>query len=234
MKHTENQIIKYDPNNEKTWSVEDQPSAKLAQKGSNHLTDTELVSVLLNGMANASTVARSLYTKADNNLNTLSHFSIEQLTKVEGITEKKAVTIHAAFELGRRNNEQPQELTPVRSSETINHIMKPIIGDAEHEEFWLICLNRSNRVIKKHKISQGGLTGTVVDTRIILKKALDSLSSSIIVSHNHPSGNTQPSDADITITKKIKSAAEIMEIKLLDHVILTKDSYFSFADDGLI
>lgn len=234
MKQTNNQALNYDPKKESTWCVEDQPTSKLARQGSRSLTDSELIAVLLNGMSNATEVARSLYSKAGNNLNTLSHFSVEQLKNIDGITEKKAITIKSAFELGRRNQTTNTDKSHIKSSETISDLFKPLLADLQHEEFWLVCLNRANRILGKYKISQGGLSGTVIDTRIILKKSLDNLSSCIIVVHNHPSGNIQPSDADINITKKLKAAAELLEIKLLDHVIISSAGYFSFADDGIL
>jgi len=141
----------------------------------------------------------------------------------------------AAMELGRRRSGTPHlEKISIKSSESVFNLFHPLLGDLEHEEFWLLMLNRANRVIGRFKVSQGGLSGTVIDTRIILKKALDNLASSIIVCHNHPSGNNQPSDADVKITEKLKKAAGILEIKLLDHVIIADKAYFSFADEGLI
>jgi DNA repair protein RadC len=141
----------------------------------------------------------------------------------------------AAMELGRRRSgTHHMEKVTIKSSESVFSLFHPLLGDLEHEEFWLLMLNRANRVIGRFKVSQGGLSGTVIDTRIILKKALDNLASSIIVCHNHPSGNNQPSDADVKITEKLKKAAGILEIKLLDHIIIADKSYFSFADEGLI
>ena len=235
MKQSDKQALEYNPKRDSSWCVEDQPAVKLAQQGSQAVTVTDLIAIILNGTANATEVARNLYAKSGNSLNTLSHFSIEQLKHIEGISDKKAIALHASFELGRRNTTSEKPNHRIRNSETVRDIFSPLLADLEHEEFWLLCLNRANRVLGKYKISQGGLSGTVVDTRIILKKALDSLSSCLILVHNHPSGNTQPSKADITITKKIKEAAEVMEIKVLDHVIICANSqYFSFADEGLI
>ena len=128
---------------------------------------------------------------------------------------------------------QPEKI-PIKSSETVFRLFFPLLGELDHEEFWLLMLNRANRVLGRYKVSQGGLSGTVIDTRIILKKALDVLASSMVVCHNHPSGNNQPSDADVRITEKLKKAAGMLEIKLLDHVIIAGKSYFSFADEGLV
>lgn len=234
MKHTENEALQYDHNREYTWCVQDQPSVKLANMGAKALTDTELIASLLSGTPNATEIARTLYAKANNDLDTLSHFSIEQLVTVEGITAKRAAIIRAAFELGHRNATKVKELVAVKSSETVKQIMSPLLADLQHEEFWLICLNRANKILGKYKISQGGLSGTIIDTRIILKKSLDCLASSIIVVHNHPSGNVQPSDADIKITDKLNKAAKSLEISLLDHVIISFEGHFSFADEGLL
>jgi DNA repair protein RadC len=172
---------------------------------------------------------------AGNSLHQLGRQGIEELVRIKGVGTAKAITLIAAMELGRRRASlHSAEKIPVKSSETVYQLFHPIIGDLEHEEFWLLMLNRANRVLGRYKVSQGGLSGTVIDTRIILKKALDNLASSIIVCHNHPSGNNQPSEADLKITEKLKKAAEMLEIKLLDHVIIADKSYFSFADEGLI
>jgi DNA repair protein RadC len=234
MKHSNTQAVAYRHNQESTWCVEDQPATKLASYGARSLTNTELLATLLNGMKDASEVARHLYANADNNLNILATYSIEQLVNLQGISKKKAVVIHAAIELGRRTVEYVNRPEKIKSSQNVAEIMRPFIGHLQHEEFWLICLNRANTVLGRYKISQGGLSGTVIDTRIILKKSLDCLASSIIVSHNHPSGNTQPSDADIKITEKLKKACDTLEINLLDHVIVTAETHFSLADEGLI
>jgi DNA repair protein RadC len=236
MEKTARQDVKYDPNNEKTWAVNDLPQEKLQHMGMDTLSDTDLLACLLTGASNPVTTARTLYSEAKNDLNNLATFSMVDLQKIEGIGFGKATLIRCAFELGKRKQLTPQ--TPkmsIKSSETVSNLMQPLLGDLQHEEFWLLTLNRANKIIDKYKISQGGLSGTVIDTRIILKKALDDLASSIIVVHNHPSGNNQPSDADIKITEKLNKAAKHLEIKLLDHIIVgQKDSYFSFADDGLI
>ena len=234
MKHSNTQAVAYRHNQESTWCVEDQPAIKLANNGARSLTNTELLATLLNGMKNASEVARHLYANADNSLNTLATYSIEQLVNIQGISEKKAVAIHAAIELGRRTVEYDKPLGKIKNSQNVAEMMRPLIGHLQHEEFWLICLNRANTVLGRYKISQGGLSGTVIDTRIILKKSLDCLASSIIVSHNHPSGNSVPSDADVKITEKLKQACDTLEIKLLDHVIVTAETHYSLADEGLL
>jgi len=197
-----------------------------------------LLAILLgSGTKNMDAVelARLILKGAGNTLQQLGRQGIGDLVRIKGVGPAKAITLLAAMELGRRRaGMQHPEKIPVKSSETVFNLFHPIMGDLEYEEFWLLMLNRANRVLGRFKVSQGGLSGTVIDTRIILKKALDNLASSIIVCHNHPSGNKQPSDADVKITEKLKKAAEMLEIKLLDHVIIADKSYFSFADEGLV
>ena len=222
----------------KTWAVEERPREKVMARGVRHLTDAELVAILVgSGTRNITAVelARLILRRAGDDLNQLGRQRVEDLLKIKGVGPAKAISVLAAMELGRRRAGLHQaEKTPVKSSETVFNLFHPLLGDLDHEEFWLLMLNRANRVLGRFKVSQGGLSGTVIDTRIILKKALDNLASSIIVCHNHPSGNKQPSDADIKITEKLKKAAEMVEIKLLDHVIIADKSYFSFADEGII
>ena len=221
-----------------SWAVEERPREKVMANGVQYLSDTELLAILLgSGTKNITAVelARLILLRSGNNLQQLGRQSISDLVKIKGVGPAKAITLLAALELGRRRaGLQHSEKTPVKSSRTVYNLFYPLLGDLEHEEFWLLMLNRANRVLGRYKVSQGGLSGTVIDTRIILKKALDNLASSIIVCHNHPSGNKQPSDADVKITEKLKKASEMLEIKLLDHVIIADKSYFSFADEGLI
>ncbi|MBE9518276.1 MAG: DNA repair protein RadC [Bacteroidetes bacterium] len=229
---------KYDSHALTTWAVEERPREKVMANGVQYLSDSELLAILIgSGTRHITAVelARQILKGAGNSLHLLGRQGIGELVRIKGVGPAKAVTILAALELGRRRaGMKHSEKTPVKSSETVYKLFHPLMGDLEHEEFWLLMLNRANRVLGRYKVSQGGLSGTVIDTRIILKKALDNLASSIIVCHNHPSGNKQPSDADLKITEKLKKAAEILEIKLLDHVIIADKSYFSFADEGLI
>ena len=224
--------------NLKTWSVEERPREKVIANGVQYLSDSELLAILLgSGTRNMTAVelARQVLHKSGNSLHELGRQHISDLVAIKGIGPAKAIILLAAMELGRRRDATQQtERIPVKSSDTVFKLFHPILGDLDHEEFWLLMLNRANRVLGRFKVSQGGLSGTVIDTRIILKKALDNLASSIVVCHNHPSGNNQPSDADVKITEKLKKAAEMLEIKLLDHVIIADKSYFSFADEGLI
>lgn len=229
---------KYESGSVKSWAVEDRPREKVLANGIHHLSNAELLAILLgSGTRNISAVdlARTILARTGNSLHELGRQSADDLQKIRGVGPAKAICILAAMELGRRRAGLDQnERIPIKSSASVYKIFHPLLGDLEHEEFWLLMLNRANRVLGKFKVSQGGLSGTVIDTRIILKKALDNLASSIIVCHNHPSGNIQPSDADVKITEKLKKASEMLEIKLLDHVIIADKSYFSFADEGLI
>ncbi len=231
-------MINYNSHALTTWAVEERPREKVLANGVLYLSDSELLAILLgSGTKNMTAVelARVILKESGNSLQVLGKQGISDLIKIKGVGPAKAITLLAALELGRRRaGMQHPEKIPVKSSSTVFQIFHPLMGDLEHEEFWLLMLNRANRVLGRYKVSQGGLSGTVIDTRIILKKALDNLASSIIVCHNHPSGNKQPSDADVKITEKLKKAAEMLEIKLLDHVIIADKSYFSFADEGLI
>jgi DNA repair protein RadC len=229
---------KYNSQPLSAWAVEDRPREKVLARGVQYLSDAELLAVLLGSGTRKMTaveLSRIILKEAENSLQLLGRMGIEELIRIKGVGPAKAINILAALELGRRRAGMPPgDKTPIKSSETVYKLFYPLMGDLDHEEFWLLMLNRANRVLGRYKVSQGGLSGTVIDTRIILKKALDNLASSIIVCHNHPSGNDQPSDADIQITKKLLKAAEMVEIKLLDHVIIADKSYFSFADEGLI
>ena len=228
----------YESHSMKTWAVEERPREKVMANGIQYLSDAELLAILVgSGTRNITAVelARKILRGVGNNLHELGRQSVGDLLKIKGVGPAKAISVMAALELGRRRTgmHQPEKI-PIKSSETVFNIFHPLMGDLDHEEFWLLMLNRANRILGRFKVSQGGLSGTVIDTRIILKKALDNLASSIIVCHNHPSGNNQPSDADVKITEKLKKASEMLEIKLLDHVIIADKSYFSFADEGLI
>ena len=206
-------------------------------KGKSVLSDAELIAILIgSGSRNESAVGLSkrILASVDTNLNALGKLSISQLIAFKGIGEAKAISIIAALELGRRRrSEEAVELKKVTSSKVIFEIMQPIIGELPHEEFWIIYLNNSNKVISKSQLSKGGITGTLVDVRIVFKTALEMGATALILCHNHPSGTLIPSDADKQITKKLKLAGDSLEIKVLDHLIVTETSYFSFADEGI-
>ena len=219
------------------WSEDDKPREKLMLKGKSVLSDAELIAILIgSGSRNESAVdlSKRILASVDTNLNALGKLSISQLIAFKGIGEAKAISIIAALELGRRRrSEEAVELKKVTSSKVIFEIMQPIIGELPHEEFWIIYLNNSNKVISKSQLSKGGITGTLVDVRIVFKTALEMGATALILCHNHPSGTLIPSDADKQITKKLKLAGESLEIKVLDHLIVTETSYFSFADEGI-
>ena len=219
------------------WSEDDRPREKLMLKGKSALSDAELIAILIgSGSRNESAVdlSKRILASVDNNLNALGKLSISQLMTFRGIGEAKAISIIAALELGRRRrSEEAVELKKVTSSKVIFEIMQPIIGELPHEEFWIIYMNNSNKVISKSQLSKGGITGTLVDVRIVFKTALEMGATALILCHNHPSGTLIPSEADKQITRKLKLAGESLEIKVLDHLIVTEASYFSFADEGI-
>lgn len=222
----------------KQWAVEDRPREKMLAKGIRSLSEAELVAILIgSGNAEESAVglSRRMLASVNNNLNELGKRTISDLQKFKGIGEAKAINIMAALELGRRRKEaEPEEKPKITTSADAAQIFRPLLSDLPHEEFWFLMLNRNNLMIDKAMVSQGGLSGTIIDVRIILKTALEKLASSIILCHNHPSGNLVPSEADKDITKKIREAGKYMDIPVLDHLIIGNDAYFSFADEGLI
>ena len=219
------------------WSEVDKPREKLMLKGKSVLSDAELIAILIgSGSRSESAVdlSKRILASVDNNLNALGKLSLSQLMQFKGIGEAKAISIIAALELGRRRRgEDAVELKKITSSKIIFEIMQPIIGELPHEEFWIIYMNNSNKVIAKSQLSKGGITGTLVDVRIVFKTALEMGATALILCHNHPSGTLIPSDADKQITKKLKLAGDSLEIKVLDHLIVTEKNYFSFADEGI-
>jgi DNA repair protein RadC len=222
----------------KYWAEDDRPREKLVLKGKTALSDAELVAILIgSGSKNESAVnlAKRILASIDNNLNSLGKLTVEDLKKFKGIGEAKAISIITALVLGRRRRlEAALELPKINSSKAVFNIMQPIIGELNHEEFWVIYLNNSNKVLYKEQLSKGGLTGTLVDVRLVYKKALDLYATAIILCHNHPSGKLAPSVADKSITQKLKLAGETLDIKILDHLIVTENAYFSFADENIL
>jgi DNA repair protein RadC len=222
----------------KNWAVEDRPREKMLLKGIQSLSNAELIAVMIrSGSRDQSAVdlARQVLYTAGNDLDKLGRYDVHELKKIKGIGEAKAVTILAALELGRRRmSSSADDGGRITCSSDIFNLMYPLVGDIAYEEFWIIMLSRSNKPVEKKKISQGGISGTVTDIRIIMKSAIDNLSCSLVLCHNHPSGNIKPSEADISITRKIKESAGMMDITLLDHVIIAGRNYFSFADEGMI
>jgi DNA repair protein RadC len=222
----------------KSWAIEDRPREKLLIKGKAALSDAELIAILLGtGTASMSAVdvAKSILQSVSNDLNELARLTVKDLIKIKGIGEAKAVTIVSALELGRRRKESLSEERPkITGSKDIYELLKAELLDIPHEEFWIVLLNRANRVIKKKQISQGGVAGTVADPKIIFKIALEELASGVILAHNHPSGNLNASKADIELTKKLKESGKLLEIEVLDHLIIAGKNYMSFADEGFM
>lgn len=222
----------------KNWNQDDQPREKLLYKGRAALSDAELVTILTgSGNRDESAVAlcKRILASVNNNLNELGKLSIKQLMAFKGIGEAKAISIAAALELGRRRRgEEALQKQKITSSTDVFELMQPVIGELQHEEFWIIYLNNSNKIIKKDQLSKGGITGTLVDVRLVLKNALEVGATSLILAHNHPSGTLNPSEADKHITQKLKLAAQSLDIKVLDHLIVTEKAYFSFADEGVL
>lgn len=219
------------------WSEDDKPREKLILKGKNALSDSELIAILIgSGSRSESAVdlSKRILSSVDNNLNSLGKLSLAQLIAFKGIGNAKAISIIAATELGRRRRvEDIEELTMITSSKKVFEIMLPIIGELPHEEFWVLFLNNSNNVILKSQLSKGGISGTIVDVRLVFKLALENGATSLILCHNHPSGVLKPSQADKQITNKLKLAGESLDVKVLDHLIITETKYYSFVDEGI-
>ncbi len=222
----------------KFWAEDDRPREKLMSKGRSVLSDAELVAILIgSGNRNESAVelSKRILASVGNNINKLGQLSLSDLMKFHGIGEAKAISIIAALELGRRRKTiSDNKAAKIESSQSAYDQLYPYLADLDHEQFYTILLNRSNTVIDVVKISQGGVTGTVADAKLIFKAAVEKLASGIILAHNHPSGNLKPSQADITLTRKLKEAGLLLDINVLDHIIVANDAYFSFSDQGMM
>ncbi len=220
----------------KSWAEEDRPREKLLLKGKSALTDAELIAILIrlgSREESALGLAQRILRHFDNDLHLLGRCDIAELTTFKGMGEAKALAIAAAIELGRRRQLADIKNRPkVTSSNEAYQLVAPLLIDLPHEEFWILLLDRSNRVIARERVSSGGVAGTFVDAKIIFKKALQLLASSIILCHNHPSGNLRPSQADLDLTKKIKKGGQNIDIRVLDHLIVTERGYYSLADEG--
>jgi len=219
------------------WAVEDRPREKLMANGPRSLSDAELIAILIgsgNQKETAVELSRRILSSVNNDLNELGLKGLSYLTQFKGIGEAKAINIIAALELGKRRKETTSNnRNKITCSKDVADIFGPLLEDLPHEEFWILLMNRGNKVIDKHMVSQGGISGTVIDTRLIMKTAIEKLASSIILCHNHPSGTLEASDADMKITSKLKEAGEIMDIPILDHIIIGLNKYYSFADEGI-
>ena len=222
----------------KDWNEEDRPREKLLQRGETALTDAELLAILLgsgNREETAVGLAKRILRDVDDSLSVLARKSIAEFQQYKGIGTAKAVTLMAALELGRRRRlAQANQQTKIRSSKDVFERMQPILSDLPHEEFWVLFLNNANVVLHSEKHTQGGLTGTLVDSRMVLKRALLLDAVAIILVHNHPSGTLVASQSDKVLTKKMQNAAKTLDIKVLDHLIITEKAYFSFADENLM
>jgi DNA repair protein RadC len=222
----------------KNWAEDDKPREKLAAKGKEALSNAELIAILLgNGTRNKSAVdlARDILKLADNDLNKLAKLSIADLSKIDGIGPAKAITIISAIELGsRRKTTKITNDEFVRSSSDAFQYFGPMLQDKEYEEFWVLLLNRNNKIIKPYRVSEGGVSGTVADPKRIFKAALEGNATQLVLCHNHPSGNRQPSAADIKLTERLVYSGKQIDIEVVDHIIVTQGGYYSFADEGKI
>lgn len=222
----------------KYWSEDDRPREKLMNKGRQSLSNAELLGILIgSGLKGQSAVdvGKVLLQKVDNDLHKLSKLTIEEICEVKGLGPARAVTMIAALELGRRRKSQEVAVQPkINSSKLAYDYLSSVFMDLDHEEFWIVYLSNANRIIQKKRLSTGGLTGTVVDIRLLFNEALQKKAAAIIVAHNHPSGQKKPSDNDIVLTKRIKEAGELLNIRLVDHLIYVEGGYYSFADEGML
>ena len=222
----------------KSWAEDDRPREKLLLKGRSALSDAELIAILIgsgNNEESAVEVARKILDGVEQNLLELGKLSVNDLMKHKGIGEAKAITILAAMELGnRRGKSDAPQRDKIITSKDASEIFSKHLADLPNEEFWILTLNRANKIIGKHCVSKGGVAGTVVDAKSVFKPAVESNASSVILCHNHPSGNLSPSNEDITLTKKLTQAGSNLDVKVLDHIIVSDSGYFSFADEGMM
>jgi DNA repair protein RadC len=222
------------------WAEDDRPREKLLSKGAAALSDAELIAILIRSGSitnNAIDVARAVLKHTENDLYKLGRLGVSDLRrmKVSGLGETKAITIVAALELGRRRRDvEPRERSTVATSATAHELVRDVLEDLPYEEFWLILLDRGNRLLRRCKVSQGGMHGTVADPKLIFREALDHRASSIILCHNHPSGQLRPSEEDIRLTRKLVDGGRLLDIAVHDHLIVAGTGYFSFADNGML
>jgi len=220
----------------KAWAEADRPREKMLTQGRHALTDSELLAILIRSGTHLETaveLSRRILSQVENDLTRLSRLTVAELAEFKGMGQVKAITIVAALELGRRRRiAEASRTQKISSSKEVADLFIPDLTDLTYEEFWILLLNRANAVIGKHQISKGGVTGTVVDPKVVFKKAVDCMASGIILCHNHPSGNLSPSDADISLTRKISDAGRLLDIQVLDHLIIAGEKYYSFADEG--
>lgn len=222
----------------KSWAEADRPREKLLLNGRRHLTDAELIAILIgsgNTEETAVDLSRRILTAYNNDLDALGRVTVKELSKFKGIGEAKAVAIVAALEIGRRRKETVEKkVVQISKSSQAFEVLSPVFADLHHEEFWILMLNHANYVIGKQPISRGGVSATVADPKIIFKIALEHNAASLILAHNHPSGNLEPSEEDVSITKKLVEAGCMLDLHVLDHLIVTNKLYYSFGDEGII
>ena len=222
----------------KSWAEADRPREKLLKLGRHTLSDSELIAILLRTGTTQLTVvelSRKLLANCNNDLAELSRLSVKDLAKERGMGEVKAITLVAALELGRRRREaEAMKKEKITTSQDAVNIMQPHLADLVHEEFWILLLNRANVVINKKNVSSGGVSGTVVDPKIVFKIAIENNASSIILCHNHPSGNNKPSNEDVILTRKLKEAGVLLDLTVIDHIIIARSAFYSFADEGMM
>lgn len=228
----------YTPTTIKQWAESDRPREKLMKLGRHNLSESELIAILIRTGTHDQTavdVAKNILAKFNNDLSELSRVTVKDLSAIHGMGSVKAITVIAALELGRRRREAEGMKKPViQSSKDAADILQPHLADLSHEEFVILLLNRNNAVVDKFNVSSGGVAGTVVDPKIIFKRAMDYSASGLILSHNHPSGNLKPSPEDIKLTKKLFDAGKFLEVSVLDHIIIAGNEYYSFADEGIM
>ena len=223
--------------NIKQWAEEDRPREKLILKGKATLSNAELLGILIGSGTKELTaidLAKIILDQYENDLNKIARLSVQDLTRFKGIGEAKAINIVSALELGRRRKKEEHKSEKITCAADVYDNMKPELSDLPHEEFWVLLLNRANKIIRKQPVSQGGVSGTVADPKLIFNYAINHLASSIILIHNHPSGNKKPSEADKRLTRQLTDAGRLLEISVLDHIIFTDNDYFSFADENLL
>jgi len=224
--------------NIKSLAEDDRPREKFAGLGRQSISDAELIAIIIgsgNRSETAVQLAQRILSTCNNNMNELAKLSINELKKFKGVGEVKAINIAASFELGRRRKEsETLEKVKITSSNVAYQLLHKHLSDLPHEEFWVLLLNRANQVMKEERLSKGGVSGTVVDVRLICKMAVENAASGVVIAHNHPSGQIIASEQDKSITKKLKEALKLFEISLLDHVIIGDQKYYSFSDDGLL
>jgi DNA repair protein RadC len=222
----------------KNWAEDDRPREKLDSKGKSALSMSELIAIIIGSgtkTESAVAVSKNILRSVNDNLPELSRLSVEDLMKFRGIGKAKAISIVAALELGaRRQLSEVLTRKKIIQSRDVFDLFHPTLAALNYEEFWIILVNRANKIIEKKRISTGGVSGTVADPRIIFKMAIESLASGIILCHNHPSGNLNPSEADIQLTKKLKEGGKYLDVQVLDHIIITESGFYSFADEGIM